>query len=33
LKDAWSAHQLVVNDQPLTEVFDELAHHRPGQLR
>jgi len=33
LQDAWSAHQLVVNDQPLTEVLDELARHRPGQLR
>ncbi|MFZ4873599.1 FecR family protein [Janthinobacterium sp. Mn2066] len=33
LQEAWSAHQLVVDDQPLTEVLDELARHRPGQLR
>lgn len=33
LQDAWRAHQLVVDDQPLAEVLDELARHRPGQLR
>lgn len=33
LQDAWRAHQLVVDDQPLSEVLDELARHRPGQLR
>lgn len=33
LQEAWSAHQLVVDDQPLSEVLDELARHRPGQLR
>ena len=33
LQDAWRAHQLVVDDRPLPEVLDELARHRPGQLR
>lgn len=33
LQDAWRAHQLVVDDQPLADVLDELARHRPGQLR
>lgn len=33
LHDAWRAHQLVVDDRPLPEVLDELARHRPGQLR
>lgn len=33
LQDAWSAHQLVVDDRPLPEVLDELARHRQGQLR
>ncbi|KHA79613.1 histidine kinase [Janthinobacterium lividum] len=32
VQEAWRAHQLVVDDQPLTEVLDELARHRPGQL-
>lgn len=32
VQDAWRAHQLVVDDQPLAEVLDELARHRPGQL-
>lgn len=33
LQDAWRAHQLVIDDRPLPEVLDELARHRPGQLR
>ncbi|MBR7633059.1 FecR family protein [Janthinobacterium lividum] len=32
VQEAWRAHQLVVDDQPLAEVLDELARHRPGQL-
>ncbi|PIG28897.1 FecR family protein [Janthinobacterium sp. 35] len=32
VQDAWRARQLVVDDLPLTEVLDELARHRPGQL-
>ena len=32
VQQAWHAHQLVVDDQPLAEVLDELARHRPGQL-
>jgi len=32
LQQAWRNHQLVVDDQPLSEVLDELARHRPGQL-
>jgi transmembrane sensor len=32
VQDAWRARQLVVDDQPLAEVLDELARHRPGQL-
>ena len=32
VQHAWRAHQLVVDDQPLAEVLDELARHRPGQL-
>lgn len=32
LQEAWRRHQLVVDDQPLSEVLDELARHRPGQL-
>lgn len=32
VQQAWRAHQLVVDDQPLAEVLDELARHRPGQL-
>ncbi|MBE3023718.1 FecR domain-containing protein [Janthinobacterium sp. GW458P] len=32
VQDAWRAHQLVVDDQPLAEVLDELARYRPGQL-
>lgn len=32
LQEAWRNHQLVVDDQPLSEVLDELARHRPGQL-
>lgn len=33
LADAWRNHQLVVNDQPLAEVLDALARHRPGHIR
>ena len=33
VQQAWRAHQLVVDDRPLPEVLDELARHRPGQLR
>lgn len=33
LSDAWRSHQLVVNDQPLAEVLDALARHRPGHIR
>lgn len=32
LQEAWRRHQLVVDDQPLSEVLDELTRHRPGQL-
>lgn len=32
VRHAWRARQLVVDDLPLAEVLDELAHHRPGQL-
>ncbi|KAB8054881.1 DUF4880 domain-containing protein [Janthinobacterium rivuli] len=32
VQEAWRTRQLVVDDQPLTEVLDELARHRPGQL-
>ncbi|MGX9774672.1 FecR family protein [Janthinobacterium aestuarii] len=32
VQQAWRAHQLVVDDLPLADVLDELAHHRPGQL-
>ena len=32
VQQAWRAHQLVVDDQPLAEVLDELTRHRPGQL-
>lgn len=32
VQDAWRARQLVVDDLPLTEVLDELARHRAGQL-
>ncbi|WP_231890516.1 FecR family protein [Delftia sp. GW456-R20] len=33
LADAWRQHQLVVSDQPLAEVLDALARHRPGHIR
>jgi transmembrane sensor len=33
LSDAWRHHQLVVSDQPLAEVLDALARHRPGHIR
>ncbi|WP_198970988.1 FecR family protein [Xylophilus sp. ASV27] len=29
---AWSSHQLVVDNQPLTEVLDELGRHRRGAI-
>ena len=32
VQEAWRAHRLVVDDQPLAEVLDELTRHRPGQL-
>ena len=32
VQEAWRTRQLVVDDQPLTDVLDELARHRPGQL-
>lgn len=32
VQEAWRTRQLVVDDQPLAEVLDELARHRPGQL-
>ena len=32
VQEAWRAHRLVVDDQPLADVLDELARHRPGQL-
>ncbi|MBR8653595.1 FecR domain-containing protein [Achromobacter sp. Marseille-Q0513] len=32
LADAWQRHQLVIDDQPLDEVLDELARHRPGHI-
>ncbi|MED5594015.1 FecR family protein [Janthinobacterium sp. P210006] len=32
VQEAWRAHQLVIDDQPLADVLDELARHRPGQL-
>lgn len=31
--DAWEHHQLVVQDQPLSQVLDELALHRTGLVR
>lgn len=31
--DAWEHHQLVVQNQPLTQVLDELALHRSGLVR
>jgi len=32
LAEAWEHHQLVISSQPLTEVLDELARHRPGHI-
>ena len=32
VQEAWRTRQLVVDDQPLADVLDELARHRPGQL-
>ncbi|HEY0296265.1 MAG TPA: FecR domain-containing protein [Bordetella sp.] len=32
LADAWKYHQLVVDNRPLPEVLDELAHYRPGHI-
>lgn len=32
VQEAWRRRQLVVDNQPLSEVLDELARYRPGQL-
>lgn len=32
LADAWTHHQLVVQDRPLSDVLDELSRHRPGRI-
>lgn len=33
IADAWASHRLVVQEQPLPDVLDILARHRPGYLR
>lgn len=33
IADAWTQHQLVVNNRPLPEVLDQLARHRPGRIQ
>lgn len=32
LEQAWTHHQLLANDQPLADVLERLARHRPGLL-
>jgi len=31
-QQAWEAHQLLANDEPLADVLERLARHRPGVL-
>ena len=31
-QQAWTAHQLLANDEPLADVLERLARHRPGVL-
>ncbi|KVV10519.1 MULTISPECIES: FecR family protein [unclassified Pseudomonas] len=33
IDQAWKHHQLVVENQPLTQVLDEISRHRPGFMR
>ena len=33
INDAWHRHQLVVEDQPLTQVLDEISRHRRGHIQ